>query len=79
MLSGNNEAYARRSYYYSGEHRGMPVYPPRLTVVELGTGIEHGPLDSWEEVAMCLAFVRLSPDEVEIITAASVMTILAGY
>ena len=46
----------------------MPVYPPLLTVVELATGIEHGPLDSWEEVAMCLAFSKLSRDEVEVVT-----------
>ena len=41
---------ARRSYLSSGEHKGMPVYPPRFTVVELATGVEHGPLDSWEEM-----------------------------
>ena len=52
----------------------MPVYPPRFTVVELATGIEHGPLDSWEEVAMCLAFEKLSREEVEIIEDASPMT-----
>ena len=59
---------ARRSYHSSGEHKGMPVHPPRYTVVELATGAEHGPLDSWEEVAMCLAFAKLSRDEVEVIT-----------
>ena len=59
---------ARRSYHSSGEHKGMPVHPPRYTVVELATGVEHGPLDSWEEVAMCLAFERLSREEVEVIT-----------
>ena len=41
---------ARRSYLSSGEHKGMPVYPPRYTVVELATGAEYGPLDSWEEM-----------------------------
>ena len=61
------EACARRSYFSSGEHRGMPVHPPRYTVVELATGIEHGPLDSWEEVAMCLAFAKLSREEVEVV------------
>ena len=57
----------------------MPVHPPRYTVVELATGIEHGPLDSWEEVAMCLAFERLSREEVEVITDSSVMATLTGY
>ena len=52
----------------------MPVYPPRFTVVELATGEEHGPWDSWEEVAMCLAFEKLSREEVEIIEDASPMT-----
>ena len=70
---------ALRSYLSSSEHKGMPVHPPRFTVVELATGIEHGPLDSWEEVAMCLAFERLSREEVEVITDSSVMTTLTGY
>ena len=61
------ERCARRSYFSSGEHRGMPVHPPRYTLVELATGIEHGPLDSWEEVAMCLAFEKLSREEVEVV------------
>ena len=56
----------------------MPVYPPRYTVIELATGEEHGPWDSWEEVAMCLAFAKLSRDDVEIITDASVMTTLTA-
>ena len=64
---------ARRSYHSSAEHKGMPVYPPRFTVVELATGIEHGPWDSWEEVAMCLAFEKLSREQVEIIEDASPM------
>ena len=51
----------------------MPVYPPRFTVVELATGEEHGPWDSWEEVAMCLAFEKLSREEVEVIEDASPM------
>ncbi len=68
-----------RSYHSSGEHRGMPVFPPRFTIVEVATGAEHGPLDSWEEVAMCLAFKRLSRDEVEIIEDAPVISRLAGW
>ena len=70
---------ARRSYLSSGEHKGMPVHPPRYTVVELATGAEHGPLDSWEEVAMCLAFEKLSRNEVEIIEDAPAMMTLTGY
>ena len=57
----------------------MPVYPPRYTVVELATGVEHGPLDSWEEVAMCLAFAKLSREEVEVVKDAPVMTTLTAW
>ena len=38
------EPCARRSYVSSGEHRGLPLYPPRYTVVELATG--GGPRES---------------------------------
>ena len=69
---------ARRSWLSSGEHKGMPVHPPRYTVVELTTGVEHGPLDSWEEVAMCLAFERLSRDEIEVVEESSWMATLTG-
>ena len=70
---------ARRSYLSSGEHKGMPVHPPCYTVVELATGEEHGPWDSWEEVAMCLAFAKLSREEVEVVKDAPVMTTLTAW
>ena len=38
----------------------------RDTVVELSNGEDHGTYDSWDEVALCLAFARLSLDEVEV-------------
>ena len=50
------------------EHRGLPILPPRYTVIETATGEDHGTWDSWEEVAMCLAFARLSHEQVEIIS-----------
>ena len=34
---------ARRSWARSGEHRGLPVLPPRVTVIEIATGEE-----SWD-------------------------------
>ena len=70
---------AYRSYVSSGEHRGLPLYPPRYTVVELAKGEEHGSWDNWEEVAMCLAFARLSREEVEVITDASPMATLTAW
>ena len=69
---------ALRSYLSSSEHKGMPVHPSRYTVVELATGAEHGPLDSWEEVAMCLAFSKLSREEVEVVEDISWMATLTG-
>ena len=73
------EACARRSWHSSGEHKGLPLYPPRYTVVELATGEEHGPWDSWEEVAMCLAFKRLSREDVEIVEDTPVIAKYAGW
>ena len=78
-LAARCEPCARRSWHSSGEHKGLPVYPPRYTVVELATGEEHGPWDSWEEVAMCLAFEKLSREEVEIIEDASVMATITAW
>ena len=36
---------ARRSWARSGEHRGLPVLPPRVTVIEIATGVNHGYLE----------------------------------
>ena len=69
---------AVRSWHSSGEHRGMPLFTTHYTVVELETGAEHGPLDSWEEVAMCLAFKKLSREEVEVVEESSWMATLTG-
>ena len=70
---------ARRSYERSGQLRGMPVYPPSYTVIEIGTGECHGTYDSEAEVAACLLFARLSPDEVEVIADTSVMNSLTSW
>ena len=70
---------ARRSYHSSSEHKGMPIHPPRYTVVELATGVEHGPWDSWEEVAMCLAFEKLSRNEVEVVADVPLMATITAW
>ena len=36
---------ARRSWARSDEHRGLPVLPPRFTVIEIATGVNHGYLE----------------------------------
>ena len=58
----------RRSWACSGEHRGFPTLPPRYTIIETATHVDHGTWENWAEVAGCLAFARLSPGEVEILT-----------
>ena len=69
---------AHRSWVHSGWHRGLPILPPRYTVIEVATGEDHGTWDSWEEVAMCLAFARLSHQQVEIISDTSPMASVTG-
>ena len=69
---------AHRSWVRSGHHRGLPILPPRYTVIETATGEDHGTWESWEEVAMCLAFARLSHDQVEVISDQSPMATLTG-
>ena len=66
------EPCARRHAESSGTYRGIPVWDPTWTVVELATGREHGPFDSEADVALCLAFAKLSRDEVEVIVDAPV-------
>ena len=73
------EPCARRSYERSAHFRAMPVYDPQFTVVDLETGDEHGPYDSWEDVAMAMAFARLPPDRVEVITDAPAITGIAAW
>ena len=73
------EPCARRSHERSQHFRGLPLYPPQYTVVELSTGEDHGTWDSWEEVAMCLAFARLSLDQVEVLTDQSPMATFTAW
>ena len=70
---------ARRSYVRSNEHRGLPILPPRYTVIEIASGDDHGTWDSMAEVAMCLAFARLSHEDVEVISDVSPIAALIGY
>ena len=70
---------AKRSYERSDYHRGMPVYPPSYTVIELATGVDHGTYDSEADVALCLAFARLSRDQVEVIADAPAIWSIAAW
>ena len=64
---------ARRSWARSGQHRGIPAWPARYTVIDRATGEDHGTYDSHAEVAACLAFAKLAPNDVEIVSDTSVM------
>ncbi len=57
----------------SGAFRGIPLWDPSWTVIEIATGEDLGTYDSEMEVAACLAFTKLSRDEVEVIADASPM------
>ena len=70
---------AKRSYERSDHFRGMPVYPPSYTVIELATGIDHGTYDSEADVSLCLAFAKLSRDQVEIVADVPFMAAMAAW
>ncbi len=70
---------AERSYHGSAHFKGIPLWDPAWTVIETATGREHGPFDSEADVALCLAFAKLSHDEVEIVADASPMARFASW
>ncbi len=72
------EPCSRRRRESSGAFRGIPVWDPLYTVIELETGREHGPFDSEADVALCLVFEKLSRDEVEVLCDASPMALLTA-
>ena len=67
------EPCALRHREHSGAFRGIPLWDPSWTVIEIATGTCHGTYDSKMEVAACLAFAKLSRDEVEVLADASPM------
>ena len=67
------EPCARQSYERSDHFRGIPIWPVQFTVIELATGEDHGTYDSEAEVAACLAFAKLSFDQVELLSDVSPM------
>ncbi len=70
---------AERSYHGSQHFKGIPVWDPSWTVIELETGREHGPFDSEADVALCLVFAKLDRDRVEVVTDASPMSSLTAW
>ena len=53
------EPCSRKHREGSGAFRGIPLWDPGWTVIEIATGREHGPYDSEADVALCLAFEKL--------------------
>ena len=60
---------AERSYTRSAHFRGIPDWDPEFTVVDLGTGEEHGPFDSRPDADACAAFLKLPPGGFEVVAA----------
>ncbi len=60
-------ACAERSYTRSSHFRGMPVWEPAYTVVDLDTGEEHGPFDSRADADAGAAFLKLPPGRFEVV------------
>ena len=69
----HREPCSRKHREDSGAFRGIPIWDPSWTVIEIATGRDLGTYDSEMEVAACLAFAKLSRDEVEVIADASPM------
>ena len=69
---------SRKRRENSGAFRGIPLWDPSWTVIEIATGREHGPYDSEADVALCLAFAKLTRDDVEVIADVSPMATITA-
>ena len=58
---------ARRSYERSAHFRGIPDWEPEFTVVDLATMEEHGPFGSRADADACAAFLKLPPEQFEVV------------
>ena len=72
------EPCSRKHRESSGAFRGIPVWNPTWTVIEVATGRDLGTYDSEAEIALCLAFEKLSREEVEVISDVSQMATLTA-
>ena len=70
---------AERSYHRSEHFRGIPIWDPTWTVIEIASGQEHGPFDSEADVTLCLVFEKLTRHQVEVLCDASPMSSLTGW
>ena len=85
MAGGTQQGAARcppcamKSYERSQYVRGIPVWDPQFTVIELAAGEDYGTYDSEAEVAACLAFAKLSWEQVEVISDISPMASMTSW
>ncbi len=63
----------------SGRFRGIPVWDPTWTVIELDSGREHGPFDDLADIALCLAFEKLDRERVEVLCDAPVTASITAW
>ena len=73
-----SEPCSRKHRRSSGAFRGIPLWDPSWTVIEIAAGREHGPYDSEADAAVCHVFEKLSRDEVEVIADVSPMATLTA-
>ena len=59
---------AYRSNSRAPERHLASMWPPQIAVIELETGDELGVFETESEAAACIAFARLRPDQVEILS-----------
>ena len=72
------EPCSRKHRESSGAFRGIPIWDPAWTVIEIATGEDLGTYDSEADVALCLAFAKLSRDQVEVIADISPMATMTA-
>ena len=55
------------------------MWEPSYTVIEVDTGIAHGPFDSEAEAAASLVFAKVPLDRVEIVRDAPITATITGW
>ncbi len=66
---------AYRSNSRAPERHLAALWPPQIAVIELETGDELGVFETESEAAACIAFARLRPDQVEILSNVPLMAL----
>ena len=69
----------KSGYLRSAEHRGLPAAPSSFRVVVIDTGEDLGCWQSAAELRACLAFSRLSLEDVEVCSDVPVMNGITAW